>query len=277
MRNRLFSSYHLSPANAPAYSRALCAYRPDYIDSYPSSAATLAALLKEAGLAAPRPRAIVKSSETLGASQREVIEEVFGARCFDQYGSTEQAAFVSQCEKGSYHVHPEYGIVEVVDAAGDPVRAGEEGEMLCTSFTNDALPLIRYRTGDAAVAGEPGCACGRAFPTLARILGRLDDLIVTPDGRRVGRLDPVFKGRSTIREAQIVQETPERVRVRIVEAPGYAPADGEAVRRELAIRLGPEMEIEIVTVDAIERTGSGKFRAVVNRAHGAQGAGAACR
>ena len=95
MRNRLFSSYHLSQANAPAYSRALCAYGPDYIDSYPSSIATLASLLDEAHLPAPRPCPVITSSETLTAAQRELIERVFG-RCFDQYGCTEQSAFVSQ-------------------------------------------------------------------------------------------------------------------------------------------------------------------------------------
>jgi phenylacetate-CoA ligase len=264
MRNRLFSSYHLSPENAPAYSRALCAWAPDYIDSYPSAVSTLAGLLREQGLPAPRLRAVVTSSETLLEAQRERIADVFGARCFDQYGCTEQTVYVSQCEAGTYHVHPEYGLVEVLDPRGEPVKPGESGELVCTSFTNDAFPLLRYRMGDAATLGEPGCACGRAFPVLLRIEGRLDDLLVTPDGRRVGRLDPVFKGRRTIAEAQIVQESALDVRVRLVPAAGYTEADGESVARELRARLAPEMRIRVERVAAIERTAAGKFRAVVN-------------
>jgi phenylacetate-CoA ligase len=265
MRNRLFSSYHLSPRNAPAYSRALCAWAPDYVDSYPSAVSTLAALFREQGLPAPRLRAVITSSETLLDSQRDAIAETFGARCFDQYGCTEQTVYVSQCETGTYHVHPEYGIVEVLGATGEPVAPGESGELVCTSFTNDAFPLLRYRMGDMATAGEPGCACGRAFPVLQRIEGRMDDLLVTPDGRRVGRLDPVFKGRRTIAEAQIVQESALDVRVRLVPAAGYADADGESVARELRARLSPEMRVRIERVEGIERGPSGKFRAVSNR------------
>jgi len=264
MRNRLFSSYHLSPANAVAYSRALCTCAPDYIDSYPSSLSLLASLLRDGGLPAPRPKAIITSAETLTEPQRELIEEVFGARCFDQYGCTEQSVFTSQCERGTYHVHPEYGIVEVL-RDGEPVRVGESGEIVCTSFTNDAFPLLRYRLGDMAVLGEGDCPCGRAFPVLHRIIGRLDDVLVTPDGRRVGRLDPVFKGRRTIREAQLVQDSESSVTVRIVPGPQYTDDDGLAVVKELEARLGPAMRIAVERVAGIERTQGGKFRAVVNR------------
>jgi phenylacetate-CoA ligase len=264
MRNRLFSSYHLSAANAPAYSRALCAWNPDYIDSYPSSVALLAALLREAGLPAPRPKAIITSAETLTAPQRELIEEVFGTRCFDQYGCTEQSMFASQCERGTYHLHAEYGIVEIL-RDGEPARPGEAGEVVCTSFTNDAFPLLRYRVGDVAVLRGDPCACGRAFPALDQILGRLDDVLVTPDGRQIGRLDPVFKGRRTIREAQIVQESIAGVTVRIVPGPDYSDDDGMVVVKELQARLGPDMRIVVERVADIERTSRGKFRAVVNR------------
>ncbi len=192
LRNRLFSSYHISAANAPAYARALVAFAPDFIDSYPSAISMLAALLRELGLPAPRPRAVITSSETLLDEQRALVSEVFGARCFDQYGCTEQAVYVTQCESGAYHVHPEYGIVEILDANGRPAPPGALGEIVCTSFTNAAFPLLRYRIGDVAAFGGESCGCGRAFPVIEQLGGRLDDLILTPDGRRVGRLDPVF-------------------------------------------------------------------------------------
>lgn len=273
LQDRIFSSYHISEANAPVYARALRRWAPDFIDSYPSAVAALAVLFSDLQLEPPRPRAIVTSAETLTTEDRERIERVFGAPCFDQYGCTEQAALVSQCEFGAYHVHPEFGIVEVLKDDGEPARPGECGQLVCTSFTNDAFPLLRYRIGDVAVSGTPGCRCGRWFPVLHEIVGRTDDLLVTPDGRRVGRLDPVFKGRRSIREAQIVQESTADVRVRLVPATGYTDADGEAVAREIAARLGPDMRVFIERVASIERTRAGKFRAVVNRA--TKGGGAA--
>jgi phenylacetate-CoA ligase len=165
-------------------------------------------------------------------------------------------------------VHPEYGILEILDEAGRPAPPGVPGEIVCTSFSNDAFPLLRYRIGDVAAFAAGGCACGRAFPVLEQLCGRLDELIVTPDGRRVGRLDPVFKGRRGIREAQIVQEGPREIAVRLVPGSGYRDADGEAVAAELAARLGPEMRVSIQPVASIERTASGKFRAVINRCSG---------
>jgi phenylacetate-CoA ligase len=271
MRNRLFSSYHLSAANAPAYSGALCAFSPDYIDSYPSAVATLARLFRDLGLPAPRPRAMITTAETLLDQQRELILEVFGAPCFDQYGCTEQAVYISQCEAGTYHVHPEYGIVEILDPDGQPAAPGEKGELVCTSFTNYALPLLRYRIGDVAVAGEPGCSCKRAFPVIRELVGRMDDQLVTPDGRSVGRLDPAFKGGLPIREAQVLQKSSHEVLLRIVAGPGYTSQDGESVASELIKRLSPDMRITVETVPSIERTASGKFRAVVNLMNRATG------
>lgn len=261
MRNRVFSSYHLNAANAPAYSLALCDFAPEYIDSYPSAISSLAILFRDLGLPAPRPRAVITSSETLLDSQRALIQEVFRAPCFDQYGCTEQSVFVAQCEAGSYHASPEYGIVEILDADGEPA---ETGEIVATSFTNEAFPLLRYRTGDMATLLQMECSCGRAFPVLREIVGRIDDLLVTPDGRQVGRLDPVFKGTSSIREAQIVQRNETDVLVRLVPAPNYERRDGDAVAAELRARLGPAMRVAIETASSIPRTSSGKFLAVIN-------------
>ena len=97
------------------------------------------------------------------------------------------------------------------------------------------------------------------------ILGRADDLIITPDGRRVGRLDPVFKGLWTIRKAQIVQETLEHIRVRVVPGRGFSPSDLESVRHELEKRLGPDCEYEFEVVDDIPVGQNGKYHAVISR------------
>src|SRR4029453_8946026 len=87
----------------------------------------------------------------------------------------------------------------------------------------EVMPLIRYEVGDlgaVAPAGE-ACPCGRRLPILTRLEGRSDDVIVTRDGRRVGRLDPVFKADLMLKEAQIVQESLDTLVVRLVAAPGF--------------------------------------------------------
>ncbi|HEX8948217.1 MAG TPA: hypothetical protein VF790_04600, partial [Dissulfurispiraceae bacterium] len=160
MRNILFSSYHISERTLPSYIARLEELDPVFIDSYPSAVHTIARFIKDKGVRhGIAPRAIVTSSETLFEHQREVIEEAFRCRVHDQYGNAEMAAFISQCEKGTYHVNPEYGIVEVLGRDGEP-KFDEPGELVCTGFLNHAMPLIRYRTGDSAVLSRGSCACG---------------------------------------------------------------------------------------------------------------------
>ncbi len=92
----------------------------------------------------------------------------------------------------------------------------------------------------------------------------MDDTIVTPDGRHIGRLDPVFKADLPIHEAQIIQTTPDTLRVLYVPTAAYAPADGEALIGRIHDRVGPEMRVVLEAVPSIPRTANGKFRAVIS-------------
>ena len=259
----LFSSYHIAPDTLPAYVERLRTFGPELIDSYPSSLAPIARYLLHRGITDLRPRAIITSSETLELRVRREIEAAFGCRVFDHYGAAEMAALVTQCEAGTYHVNPEFGIVEVV-RDGRPARPGEVGEIVATGFVNPVMPLIRYATGDLATPASNGCACGRAFPSLATLEGRTDDVLVSPEGRWIGRLDPIFKAVSSLYETRIVQDRADHVRVEVVPLEQFTLHEQEALVHELRNRLGPTMQIDIVRVDHIPRTPAGKFSAVVN-------------
>ena len=244
------------------YADALRRFRPQLIDSYPSSIEPIARYVRDRAIEI-RPRAIITSSETLYPETRALLSEAFHCPVYDHYGAAEMAALVTQCSAGSYHVNPEFGIVELL-RNGSPVRPGEEGEVVATGFINPVMPLIRYATGDSAIQGEPGCGCGLAFPVIERILGRTDDVLVAPDGRRIGRLDPIFKSVSGLVETRIVQDRTDHVRVETVMEQPLAPHEEATLLRELRTRLGPTMAVDVVRVPRIERTRSGKFQSVVN-------------
>jgi len=263
--NYLFSSYHLSTENIKFYIDKITEINPVFIDSYPSSIYTLAKYMKEYQINKIKPKAIITSSETLLDSQREIIEEVFNCSVFDQYGCAEQVVFVSQCEKGSYHINPEYGIVEFIREDGSLAKCGEEARLICTGFTNYAMPLIRYDIGDTGILSNKKCACGRNFPVIEKIVGRTDDILIMRDGRQVGRLDPVFKGLQTIKEAQIVQEDFDNVILNVVPGKLFQISDAETVVHELKKRLGTNINVHINVVSRIKRTSSGKFRAVISK------------
>lgn len=264
MNTLLLSSYHLSEDAIPQYARELSRFQPALIDTYPSSIEPIARYLLCDDTVTVRPQALITSSETLLGSTRDRIERAFGCPVFDHYGAAEMAAFISQCEAGTYHINPEFGIVEILKD-GEPAAPGEEGQIVATGFVNPVMPFIRYATGDLAVQGDDQpCICGRAFPKLNAVIGRIDDVIVTPDGRRVGRLDPIFKVLETIQETRIVQDTLDHVRAEVVADARTDPAEFDRLAVELAKRLGPQMRVDVVPVSNIERTARGKLRTVVN-------------
>ena len=261
-RQMLCSSYHLSPSALGAYIDAMERFRPRLIDAYPSSIEPIARELLRRGRGELQPTAILTSSETLSADTRRLVTEAFGCRVFDQYGSAEMVAFISQCAHGSHHVMSDFGVLEILDERGRPVAPGEEGEVIATGFLNRAMPLVRYRLGDRAIAGDGVCPCGMGHPTIRGVVGREDDVVVTPDGRRIGRLDPIFKAVMSLHEARIVQVSLDRLRLELVVSEGFLPSEEEELRRQLALRVGIAMQVEVAYVDRIPRTRSGKLRLV---------------
>jgi phenylacetate-CoA ligase len=259
----LFSSYHIGRATIPSYVQALGEFAPALIDSYPSSIEPIARYILEQSITSVRPTAVITSSETLFPPVRTLLERAFGCPVFDHYGSAEMVALITQCEAGTYHAVPEFGFIEVLHD-GRPVRPGEAGEIVATGFINPVMPLLRYATGDRAVLGSGICSCGRAGQTLDRIEGRMDDVIVTPEGNLVGRLDPIFKAVSSLEETRIVQDAVDHVRVEIVASSDFTAAMENNLEAQLRARLGPSMHIDILRVPSIERTGSGKLRTTVN-------------
>src|SRR5690606_953248 len=117
-----------------------------------------------------------------------------------------------------------------------------EGDVVVTSFLYPVFPLIRYRLGDRAVlaSGNSQCSCGREMPIILRVVGRKDDILYVPERGYVGRLDPVFKGRMPILEAQIIQEALDRVIVKLVPAKGWSEQQQAALMENLRAKLGSE-------------------------------------
>jgi phenylacetate-CoA ligase len=260
----LCSSYHIGPKSVGDYADALARFQPLLIDSYPSAIGLIARHLLRTGDTRIRPRAVVTSSETLSTIDRTQIGEAFGCPVFDHYGAAEMTALITQCREGVYHVNADYGVVEIL-SEGRPAAPGETGEIVATGFINPVMPLIRYATGDLAVRGDDApCACGSPFPKVAKIIGRQDDILVTPEGHHVGRLDPIFKVVQSLSETRIVQDAANHIRVEMVLENDLAASELATLQRGLADRLGPAMRIEFVRVPQLERTAGGKARSVVN-------------
>jgi phenylacetate-CoA ligase len=265
----LFSSYHLTVEHLPAYVEAMGAFQPEIVDGYPSAIHVIADhILRSGGSRDIRPLAILVSAETVLDHQRRMIEAAFGAKLYNQYASSEGAPFVSECKRGRLHVHTDSGMIEILDIEGNPVKEGQAGRMVVTSFTTHIAPLLRYAIGDMAIQSEAGkiCECGLPFPTLEAIVGRVDDVLYTPDRGFVGRLDTVFKSvPNSIIEAQIVQTSLETIILRLVpDRSKYKPEHADKVVAEMRKTLGQIIVIRVEEVRTIPRSANGKMRPVVN-------------
>jgi phenylacetate-CoA ligase len=152
------------------------------------------------------PKYIFTGAEPVLLKQREDIENWTNGHLSDQYGMTEGVCNISKCASGNYHEDFEFGYIERIN----PVLLDDgaiRAKIVATSFTNKLFPFIRYDTGDVAI-WEPDdfkCPCGRNSPVVRSIEGRIEDYIITPEGRRIMRFDYIFKDSIELKEAQVIQ------------------------------------------------------------------------
>ncbi len=256
--NQLYlSSYHLDDRTIGAYLDELVRRRIRYILAYPSSVYALARHALRHKRRDVDLHVVITNAEPLYDHQRDAISAAFGCPVRETYGMSEAVAAGSECEHGRMHLWPDAGIVEIDQPTG------VVGDIVATGLVNADMPLIRYRVGDRAALLDEQCPCGRTLPLIGAIDGRSDDVLYTREGRPVGRLDPVFKAGTGVAEAQIVQTAIDRLLVRYVPDPDSDTTVSEqTISAALRDRMG-DMAIDFEPVAAIERTASGKFRAVV--------------
>lgn len=257
----MMSSYHLSSDSIGRYIAALEQFDPVVIHAYPSSVAALAAWLNAAGrrYRGAALRGVMTSSETVEPDMRAAIEQAFGVRVFDWYGQAERVAAIGTCEQGRYHVLTDYAEVALLDAGSDDGGC----EIVGTTLNNAAMPLVRYRTGDAVVPDGAGgtlpCPCGRVFPTVQAVTGRREPVITLPDGRMIGRLDRIFQGHDRhLVEGQVLYRGNSEFVLRVVATDGFGDADARALVEKFLVRV-PGVQVRVERVQAIPRGPNGKF------------------
>ena len=122
-------------------------------------------------------------AEPWSEATRKKLEDAFDLKAFDSYGLSEMngPGVAFECEEqNGLHIWADHYFIEIVDPeTGEPLSEGEKGELVLTPLTKEALPLIRYRTGDITfIMDDEKCSCGRTHPKIHRIIGRCDDMII---------------------------------------------------------------------------------------------------
>ena len=267
-REVVFSTYHLTEETMHAYYTALRQGPCKYLHCHPSSACIFAAFLLRHGYPC-RLHGVLASSESLYPHQRRLLEEAFQCRVYSFFGQSEQVALAGECEVSSaYHIQPEYGIVELLDADGRPVTGEDEvGEIVATGLINRAVPFIRYRTGDLAVLSSEECSCGRRHRLLKRIEGRAHEYVVTSDGRLVSLTGLMhgqhYEALAHIRQMQVCQTTRGQIEIRIVPDVGFSSEDEAEIRNGIARCVGAGLGTSFAHVTEIRPGPRGKHQFLV--------------
>lgn len=149
----------------------------------PSYAAYLAESIEERGLRdSIHLKAGIFGAEAWTEEMRHDIENRLGLKAYDIYGLTEISGpgVAFECEEQTgMHINEDHFIVETIDpSTGEVLPEGERGELVFTSITKEAFPLIRYRTKDIAVLHRGTCSCGRTFVKMTKPMGRSDDMLI---------------------------------------------------------------------------------------------------
>ncbi len=260
-----FSPFHLRPDTAKFYVQALEKHHVRWLTGYAVSYYLLAKFILEQGLTVPSGiQAVITTSEKVTLEMRQTIEQAFHCKVFEEYSTVENVLFASECEHGRLHVSPDVAVVEILRPDGSPCLPGEAGEVVATSLMRIYQPLIRFRLGDMAMWDSDPCPCGRQMPVIKEVLGRIEDVIIGPDGRQMVRFHGVFVNQPHVREGQIIQESLDCIRVKVLPSDGFNSKDIQDIIHRVQQRLGDNVKVIVEPVNAIPRTKAGKFQAVIS-------------
>jgi len=261
------SSFQITQKNTKDILKSIIRFNPDYIESYASVVVRLAKELEKCDLTLPSNlKSIISTSETLLPVEKSFIENAFGCRVVNRYGSREFTGSVAQsCPESDegFHINTELVYLEVVGQNGKQVAPGERGKIVITDLHNYTMPFIRYDTGDYAIWGGQ-CSCGRAFPIVAKIGGRSTESLLTPSGKSIS---PTELGHflfvlndyiDYIREYQAIQDKINEVEFLVVPEEKFDSSIEARLQADLKTFLGRDVNIKIKIVREIEREASGK-------------------
>lgn len=233
--------------------------KPDLLIGYASLIYEIARRMTADDLQRIQPKFIGLNSELSTRDERAFIARVFGCPVYDDYSTEETWMVASDCKHGNYHLFIDNVWVEFLDPNGNPVKAGEEGEMFLTTTRSPAMPFIRYRIGDLGKFSSKPCSCGLGFPVIEEFNGRADDSFILPGGKYVSSLKilntftkNIKKHLHLMEEFKVIQKEPDLVVIQFVKGKEFNPCYLDELVAELHRLFDAPVRIEVEFVDHIE-------------------------
>lgn len=254
--------------------RILRKVKPDVLLTFPSLLLTLA----NHDTSGINPRLIFTQGEMVTQHCRDVCLKKFNVELFETYGCVEFGTLAFECpEHFGLHILTDNVYIEFIDENGEQISPDEQGEIIVTGLHNYVMPLIRYRIGDLGVPSDEQCPCGRSWPVIRSIQGRINDFITLSDGRKISSLylirnvvyDKEFrKNVFCISQYQFVQERYDRIIFKVVKGVKFEERILTRIKKKLEdefSKQGVRMEIALEFVEDIPLERTGKRRRFISK------------
>jgi len=262
LTNTVFlNGFKMTEEDMGRYIKTINSYKPDLIRGYAGSLYELCRFAERKNLNLYTPKILISAAETLRDEMREKIEDVFGTKVYDFYGSREVVSLAGECKYGLMHLFAFGGYVEIRDNNNQAVNEGEEGKVIVTDLHNYSMPFIRYEIGDMAVLGPEKCKCGNVLPTLKKITGRITDHFVKEDGTVIHGeyFTHLFYLKDWVKAFQIIQEDYKRIRLLVVSEGEINVSEKRDIEDKIKLVMGKDCKIIWEFVDEIPKTPQGKY------------------
>ena len=256
---KTIAATEFSPAKLLEWARFIQAYKPVLLYGYASAMSELARFVIAEKLKMPRSLiGVYATAEVLTDTQRDLMQQAFGCKVFNQYGCREVPNIAWECRHGNMHVFADLVVLESERIDGDD-------QLIVTSLTNRLMPFIRYKLGDSGRLLDGECACGSPFPLMEMGMCRQNDWIRGQAGQRIhpGVFNRMLDGQTQIRQYQWVQHALDRIELNLVASERLSPETQAALADKIRQAMGADVMLEVNYLDAIPRTVSGKQRFVI--------------
>jgi phenylacetate-CoA ligase len=266
---KTLSSFEMTEANMHGNVGEINSFKPTLIVGYPSSLVAFSEFLIKEQIKIHIPNGIITSGETLFEPQRERIEQAFGCKVLNRYGSREMGNIASECShQNGLHIHEDHVIVEILDENQQPCKAGELGEIVVTDLDNFGFPMIRYRIGDLGSFAEAPRSWEKPYRLLNKVEGRVFDLVVGINGNRVpgNYFTLYFRKLPGIKRFQVHQKLDLSLKILLETNDEYSEETEQKLIAGLKEQLGSDINLELKQVTEIAPTTSGKHRWVISEA-----------
>jgi len=243
-------------------------FNPDFIGTDPNILRELAHLINNGYGKDLNLKYIISSGAMLDNYTKKYVENAFGVRVLDVYGSTEAGSLAFECLEGNYHVLSDFAHLEILDDQQKSVEFNTPGKLVVTKLYGKGTPIIRY-TGneDFLIPIKKLCSCGINTPLIKKIEGRSTDMIVLPDGKLMSPLTVTgipakvmdYFGTYKIKQFQIIQHKVDEIEVLIViddKLRNIGPSVEKILnelKKRFSEKIGSSVKVFVNEVDEIKK------------------------